>query len=360
TAWQGPHACYGDFCVYSKPDFSGGRGIVVISLKKNAEAISMLPVLSEDRVAEIFQSQGVNVNFTDEVNTSPPLFRATAIPGKGIGLVATQPIRRGQRIMAYTPAIVVHRKFIDDLSKDEQYRLLEAGIGRLPMATRDIVMAQMGHSGDHRVLDIMMTNSFEMWMDIGQDGHHFGNFPEVSRYNHDCRPNVVYYIDGDLTHYTHAVRDIQPGEELAISYVDSFRVRSVRQDRAQRSWGFKCTCSSCSLPEPLANASDNRLWRIYEVENQIGDWNAKFEPEAIELLLSLYQQERLHESHSAGVLGLVALNYNAFGKQELAIKYALLALEAELIENGPKSRGVQSMLLLLEEPKAHWSWRKRI
>lgn len=175
--WEGPHACAGVYCVYSNAAFAHGRGIVLLSTAENAVAAAKLTVFSQDALV----ANGVNPE------AASSLFRVAEIPGKGKGLVATQPIQRGQRIMAHTPAVVAHRKLIDELSKNEQFTLLEAGIACLPVGTRKSFMAQMGHAGGHKINDIMHTNSFEMGLGI-EDGHHFGNFPEVSKFNHDCRP----------------------------------------------------------------------------------------------------------------------------------------------------------------------------
>lgn len=355
--WTGPHQCAGTYCVYANAAFADGRGIVIISDGSTAQQVANLPIfteLTDPRASETLLPLGINTN-------SNKNFETKVIPGKGRGLVATKSLHRGERIMAHTPAMVISRRFIDDLHKHEQLRLLLNGITQLPPSTRKAFWKQMGQTDgdDQHAVDIIMNNSFDMRL---ADGHFFGNFPEVSMYNHDCRPNVAFHMDAGLIHYTHAVKDVPAGGELAISYVDSFRVRSVRRDRAQRNWGFACSCSMCSLPGPLANASDNRLWRIYEVENRIGDFGAgtKVGTDAVELLLSLYRQERLLESHGASVYGLAALNYNGFGKGELATKYALLALEAHLLEGGPRAKGVQNMLDLLDEPERHWSWRKRM
>lgn len=44
----------------------------------------------------------------------------------------------------------------------------------------------------------------------------------MSRLNHACSPNLGYYFDSaTLSHRVYAVRDIFPGEELTISYVES-------------------------------------------------------------------------------------------------------------------------------------------
>jgi hypothetical protein len=43
----------------------------------------------------------------------------------------------------------------------------------------------------------------------------------VSRLNHACAPNLGYYFDSaTLSHRVYAVKDILPGEELTISYVE--------------------------------------------------------------------------------------------------------------------------------------------
>ncbi|KAH8893841.1 SET domain-containing protein [Thozetella sp. PMI_491] len=343
AVWEGPHSCAGVFCVYSNWAFAAGKGVVVISTARSAEAIAKLPAF-----------RSVATRFTSHDD----LFRLTEVPGKGLGLVAQRPIRRGLPIMARSPTVIAHRRIVDELSQDEQERLLEAAVARLPGATRTTFLAQMGHFGGHRIRDIIFTNSFELGLPV-EDGHHFANFPEASRFNHDCRPNVAFYMDADLTHRTHVVRDIAAGEELTISYVNAFRVRAVRQARAERSWGFGCTCAHCSLPAPLANASDNRLFRIYEIETELADWKSKIDADAIELLMSLYAQERLLESHAADAYTLAALNYNALGREVLAVKYALLSLEQGVLENGPAAPDVAAMVSLLEAPRSHWSWRKR-
>jgi hypothetical protein len=175
---------------------------------------------------------------------------------------------------------------------------------------------------------------------------------------------VAYHIDSSLRHITHAVRDIAAGEELTISYLDPFRARQVRQDRTQRAWGFACACHHCSLPEPLVNASDYRLWKIYELENALGDWESDAtidrDGNLIELLVSLYRQERLLDSHGAEAYRLAAMNYNALGKPELAMKYALLGLEQVVMENGIESKHVAMLVQLSQDPKSHWTSRKRL
>lgn len=364
--WSGPHSCAGSYCVYVNPSFAANRGIAIISDGDTANVLANLPIfidLAGARAAELLTTANVNTRSQD-VDTQE-------IPGKGRGLVASRSVQRGQQIMAYTPALVIHRAFVDDLSRVEQLSLLRDAVSRLPTRTRVVFWKQLGQTheaDDNDILEIVMNNSFNLPLSLS--GVNFiGNFPEVSMYNHDCRPSVAFHLESGLVHRTSAVRTAAAGEELSISYVDSYRARDVRRARTKKNWGFECSCAQCMLPSALRNASDHRLWRIYEVENTLflekDTKKGKREKEGdvmdkVELLLSLYQQEKLLDSHGAVAYKTAALNYNAIRREALTTKYALLALEAFIIEDGAGSHGAQDILALLDEPKKHWSWGKRI
>ncbi|KAI0139784.1 hypothetical protein BJ166DRAFT_473400 [Pestalotiopsis sp. NC0098] len=338
-SWQGPLGCIGRFCVWSS-DTSPGDGLSIITTNTNSRIVQ-------------------NTTASVEITYKSPAFRTVNIANKGVGMVAAEPIRRGQRILAAKPAILVHRSLIDELADESQHKLLDLAIDHLsPEARRQEFMAQAGELGGHKVKDIMFTNSFQINLG-GHDGQHFGNFPEVSRFNHDCRPNVAFYIDDKLTHHTHAIRDIKPGEELTISYLDSFRARDVRQQRAHASWGFACTCSQCSLSKDEADESDARLFSIYKVENLLADLgNRQVSPDMIEQLIELYQEERLHFK-IADAYTLAALNYNILGMTEMARKYAQLSIEQGLIEHGPDAPDIEAMRLLLADARGHWTYNRR-
>ncbi|KAF3769345.1 histone-lysine N-methyltransferase activity protein [Cryphonectria parasitica EP155] len=375
--WTGPHACEGVYCVYTNSLFAGGRGIAIISDGHTANALANLPIF-----IDLSSSAAESLVKTAKVNMQSQNVETRDIPGKGRGLVPTRPIHRGEQILAYTPVLVIHRAFVDDLSREQQLRLLRDAIHRLPTATRTVFWKQLGQThevGDDDILDIVMNNSFNLPLQLPGETNSasfIGNFPEVSMYNHDCRPNVAFHLESGLIHRTHAVRKsvpIQPGEELSISYVDSFRARDVRRARTKQNWGFECTCAQCMLPSALVNASDHRLWRIYEVEtalrldmtvetvdHQKSSDQSMGDLDAVELLISLYEQERLLESHGSSTYQVAALYYNAHGRRELAIKYALLALEAGIVEDGARSRNVEELVSLLENPESHWSWGRRV
>lgn len=402
--WTGPHTCAGDYCVYAHPTFAAGRGIALITTSESAQALANLPVFSElasPAAGEAFLKSA-------NINVRNPATEVRYVPGKGRGLAAAQAMHRGTQVMAYTPALVLHRSLVDDLGRADQLRLLRDAVGRLPAATtRAAFWRQLGQThadGDDDILDIVMNNSFNLPLLPGTAlGPFIGNFPEVSMYNHDCRPNVAFHLDHGIIHRTTTTAGgggggggVPAGHELSISYVDGFRVRGVRRARTLRNWGFECACAQCSLPEPLANASDHRLFQLYEVEKSLllsagdapggagaygqqqqtkqkqkqkrGGVDKEEEAravhetrtlDAVALLLSLYEQERLLEAHGSSAYRVAALNYNSFRRAEGAVKYALLALEQFVVEEGANSVGVREMVALLDDPEGHWSWGLR-
>ncbi|KAI5989994.1 hypothetical protein EDD15DRAFT_2170926 [Pisolithus albus] len=94
-----------------------------------------------------------------------------------------------------------------------------------------------------------------------------GVFPLASRlFNHSCLPNAFPKYTLHRGHQVQmsivAMRDIEAGEEVCISYVDP-ALLDTRQQIFRFSYGFTCTCPSCtslsivratSLPTPTAEA----------------------------------------------------------------------------------------------------------
>lgn len=167
--WDGPSHCVDTYCVFASRKL--GRGIGLVTTQENAEAVSRLLT---------------GVGGCDGTADAPP-FHVTAVPGKGLGLVANRTIKRGDRIMEWLPTMLVHRNLMQAVDRDDAFRQLEAAVMKLPAPRRRAFMRQAGQFGGHQISDILFTNSFQMDLGAGS-GQHYGNFPEVSRFNHDCRP----------------------------------------------------------------------------------------------------------------------------------------------------------------------------
>ena len=78
--------------------------------------------------------------------------------------------------------------------------------------------------------------------------HGTGFFLSVARTNHSCEPNVsMDFDDGKAIVSCKTLRDINPGEEIRMSYIScpSIRSKKVRQSLL-KDYLFTCNCSLCS------------------------------------------------------------------------------------------------------------------
>uniref|UniRef100_A0A8C7WM15 [histone H3]-lysine(4) N-trimethyltransferase n=1 Tax=Oryzias sinensis TaxID=183150 RepID=A0A8C7WM15_9TELE len=75
-----------------------------------------------------------------------------------------------------------------------------------------------------------------------------GLYPSLSLLNHDCRPNCVMVFNGTELQLR-AVQDINPGEELRISYIETLSLTEDRQKQLEEQYHFTCHCQRCSSKE---------------------------------------------------------------------------------------------------------------
>ncbi|KAF9571859.1 SET and MYND domain-containing protein 3 [Mortierella alpina] len=64
--------------------------------------------------------------------------------------------------------------------------------------------------------------------------------------NHSCVPNCVYTFRGSRVE-CRVIRDVQPGEELTISYIDQIGTTRERQRQLQDQYHFTCDCPFCKF-----------------------------------------------------------------------------------------------------------------
>lgn len=251
ASWQQGSTCHGSgeekFCSFMKASFGGGEGISLITTVERLAGLAS-GQLSDD--AEPAAGAPVRAGAGAGADATP--YVEAEIPGKGVGLVASGPIRSGQLIMARTPAVMVDGRALPVLGDDALADVLSDAVAGLPSAHRARYLNLTTHSRvrshGERVRNIFGVNRFRTRIDGGSDFH--AVFTEsscppprgaalglaihtqeedyadtyvqtVSRLNHECRPNCAYYFDPTtLTQRVHAVRDIMPGEELTVSYIE--------------------------------------------------------------------------------------------------------------------------------------------
>ncbi|CAN8096393.1 unnamed protein product [Discula destructiva] len=363
AAWTRASSCTAnvngtdEYCVFTSATFAAGRGISVVTSPQRADFLANLPAFTRGEVVLKHE------NAEPDRDGAP--FEFVHVPGKDMGVVATRPIYRGDHLMSFTPAVVIDYGAFDTLAPEEVRRLQTEAADQLPLNVKGRFMDLSTHDGasDHveRVEKILRTNAFDVSvLDDGETGLYVV-FPEISRFNHDCRPNADYWFDQEtLVQHVYATRAIYPGEEISLSYMNPVRTRAKRQQKLHDVWGFKCTCALCSLRPEMSAASDDRIRQIKSIRKQLEDYStdSAATPQMADLFVSLYEQERLDGSIYEAY-AFAAIEWNGVGEPWEAVRYARLAIEYGLAAVGPRDEDVVEMSELAEDPWEHWSWMLR-
>lgn len=218
-AWTRASSCSAngteEYCIFTSSTFANGRGISVLTSPDRAEYIANLPAFTkQDRLKDYNKDQGERSKF-----------KMVHVPGKDMGVVATEPFQRGDHIMSFTPAIVIDYAAFENIEASDIHRLQAEAIDLLPQDLRSRFLNLSTHDGAEgyyqRVDKILSTNAFDVEIQDGKDAGLYVVFPEISRFNHDCRPNADYYFDSEtLAQHIHAIRPIQIVEEISLTYME--------------------------------------------------------------------------------------------------------------------------------------------
>uniref|UniRef100_A0A7N6FHJ4 [histone H3]-lysine(4) N-trimethyltransferase n=1 Tax=Anabas testudineus TaxID=64144 RepID=A0A7N6FHJ4_ANATE len=88
-----------------------------------------------------------------------------------------------------------------------------------------------------------------------------GLYPSLSLLNHDCRPNCVMVFEGAKLQLR-AIRDINPEEELSISYIETLSLTEDRQRQLEDQYHFTCHCQRCdSKDKELMLIGEEATWQ---------------------------------------------------------------------------------------------------
>lgn len=346
------------FCVFTTTAIHDNRGLSIITKPEIARLMARSPVFS-------LNSKPVLSSLSENDPRAPPYIVA-AVPGKGMGVVATRTIERGDLIKAHPAIAIFHNSAVEKDSPqyvDHHGPLRELAVKQLPPASQDLFMSMAAHNeSEEPIIERIYTNTFGE--DFGGEEHSIV-VPETARLNHDCRPNAMYYFDPKtLMHYTHASRTIYAGEEITITYIDPLQTRLRRRAAIRRSWGFECSCSSCSQEQHFVAESNRRIVQINKLSllfNETGMEEKRVggSPGLAELLVALYEQERLWGS-MVWVYRMAALSHAAAGREWEALKWGFRALDAGLIDSGPMGMETRDMKRLVNSVRKHWSWELNI
>ncbi|KAK4155259.1 SET domain-containing protein 5 [Chaetomidium leptoderma] len=301
-----PH-CLDNFCVFTNADFQGpDRGVSVIDMQRPNTSNVTLAVAS---IAELLSAAPLAPEAIDG-KKSPP-YELRDIPGKGIGVVATRKISRGQVLMIDYAAVVADAQFPSRVKRKQGSQLLRQAVERLPAADEILNLARSSPDPDTVSVaeDVMKTNSFTVEI-AGKD--YMALFPRIARMNHACKPSTLTRFNSTtLSNIVYAFHDIQPEEELTISY-SPFGLASAARHTTLSKWGFTCTCSLCASSPAVLAASDVRRDRISALSKKVvelvqrgGEGNFKAAVELYAQAVADVKEEGLvpHLGGHYGVLG---------------------------------------------------------
>ncbi|EGG02383.1 uncharacterized protein MELLADRAFT_66419 [Melampsora larici-populina 98AG31] len=339
-----------EHCLYVDTDFSDGRGISIFTRPSILrDEISQLPVFNS------------NSNVVTKADRASVPFAITPLPGKGNGALATRVISKGELIISDHAATVIdmetsayNRQNFDDICV--------LAFDLLPYSTQSRLrkLDSVGHTRAALVQSAIERNAFESHHGGDERVLHYAVVPEPSIFNHECRPNSAFYFDNKTMRvYISAVRDIALGEEITIAYRDMKASKAERQT-AIAHYGFKCTCTHCSMSPKESRASDQRIYEIDTIMGHLTDFNndSKANLDMADRLIQLYREERF-DDRIAEAYTLATMTYNSFGKISEVKKYANLARSAGLIAAGPAWSELPAIEEMQKDPKAHWTHNAR-
>ncbi|CAE7891898.1 FOL3 [Symbiodinium microadriaticum] len=210
-----------------------------------------------------------------------PPWEIKAFPGRGLGVSGLRDLEKGECILSEPPAFLVQKSALP-LEKDkretfeaelrEMISRLDASLQRQFWELEDCTGAAKSAIG------ICRTNTFTR----NGDKQMLGCFLQGARFNHSCRPNVVWYW-GDKTDAVlkmHVTKDCKRGEELCISYLPDLESSiEQRRSRLQSSHHFLCFCEVCSEPSATKRAESESLRAEFRALDQKVKELIKTDPE---------------------------------------------------------------------------------
>lgn len=189
------------------------------------------------------------------------------VAGKGKGLLATRNIAMGTRILSEEP-VIRFREMAFSTDSPALRKSIRKQVDTLTHGQRQAFLSMHNIYDDDdaaRPLGIIRTNGLPFGNDEG------GIFLEACRINHTCDNNAQKSWNENIKRHTiHAMRDIEEGEEITITYLGVLNKRDIRQEKLRQKFAFKCVCGLCALPPAASQESDRRLEEIINLDNLIG------------------------------------------------------------------------------------------
>lgn len=182
----------------------------------------------------------------------------------GLGVFALRDFAEGEKIMAQRPINTTNSQYLLPTQIDE--------IKKLEPSNSDLIADKF----DYNALDCGKETNPVLCL-------------HASRINHQC-PFVEncshLWIKEHGIKIIYAKRNIKAGEELTISYIDSFNSYAELSDK----WGFQCGCDGCSNPHNMVYQKEIVKINQFIVNTKI---SPKIRIGACGKLIDLYSQANI-------------------------------------------------------------------
>ncbi|OBT60796.1 hypothetical protein VE03_09899 [Pseudogymnoascus sp. 23342-1-I1] len=288
------------------------------------------------------------------IPTAELLYAIQDVPGKGKGLVATQYIPMGTRILSEKPIL----RAPEDQPDGQALRAsLREQVDALTPDQRQTFLSMHNIYTDDSVskyLSIFRTNA----LPFGRD--EVGIFLDACRINHACDNNAQKCWNENIKRHTvHALRNIEKGEEITIYYLGVTNNREARQEALRRKFAFTCACRLCSLPPDQSQESDRRLDEILRLDCLIGYGFMEILSAPVQKLRLVDRQITLYNEQGANDAGLPRAFLDAAqiaianGDLARASIFAEKAMLGWAVLGGDDSSNVLTNKALSKDPSKH-------
>ncbi|KIW00701.1 uncharacterized protein PV09_07687 [Verruconis gallopava] len=228
------------------------------------------------------------------------MHKVRAAGSKGLGVFATKLIPRGTRIFAERPIFGIRngqgpkdiypaflalnhadRATVLGLSSHATHRLeflrwVHVARYTLSSWTAPSITSLREHK---TLLNVFRSNAFSLNAD---SEYAQAIFPRIARLNHECVPNAqANFNDQANAMHVHTLRDVQPHEEITLSYLDdSGEMKTLDRQQKLESYGFVCACPICAEGQPSASDSAKRRQAIDRVMESLSERVSQQETQA--------------------------------------------------------------------------------
>jgi SET domain-containing protein len=198
--------------------------------------------------------------------TGNSMYALQDMPGKGKGLVAIEKISKSTRILSEGAVVTVSKSVGSERLRTSICKQVKA-LGE--NQRQDFLSMHNIHlykNAAEQYLRIFQTNSLPA--KAVEDKRAI--FLKACRINHAYNNNTQKNWNKKIKRHTiHALKDINKGEKITITYLAPLKNRKARQKALQEKFNFTCLCHLCSLPLEQSQESDRRLEEIYCLNNVI-------------------------------------------------------------------------------------------